>query len=160
MVRIFVKSLFNMNCSRSLLPFFMDKDIRNYFGAKPKNGEKNGSNDRKETKKRPKPVALSSSDSEDELKKEMMQNDSKRPKKKAAARPVISSSDSGMNYYLTLTFFTSTRISSKIDNYLFKTMILLINLPQKMQKNPTKKKILNQSILMISLPMRNQGQHL
>ena len=82
-----------MNCSRSLLPLFMDKDIRNYFGAKPKNGEKNGSNDRKEPKKRPKPIALSSSDSEDEVKKEVKPN---RPKKKTI-RPVLSSSDSGMH---------------------------------------------------------------
>ena len=110
-----------MNCSRSLLPFFMDKDIRNFFGAKPKNGEKNGSNDRKEPKKRPKPVALSSSDSEDEVKREVKQNSSKRPKNKAAAiRPVISSSDSGMNcthfLFRQYELFPKSIILSFLDN--------------------------------------------
>ena len=83
------------------------KDIRNYFGAKPKNGKENGrENGSKQDskpagKKRPKPLVLSS-DSEDEGKKEKVVQKAKQAKKRAA-RPVLS--DSGtfkpqLNTYL------------------------------------------------------------
>ena len=71
------------------------KDIRNYFGAKPKNGTENGTrkekNDSKPSKKRPKPVVISS-DSEEEVDKKKESDKTIMTKKKPKRAAVLSDS--------------------------------------------------------------------